>query len=252
MKHYDEITQDLLQRRQTYLAQQKKRRKTAIGVATGLCGCCAIALLGFGIGNMGTGKQPNTDISASKPAVTVTQPQNTEDIPTQEETMPQPEHKIVVHPMAISEVPSQMGIARLLDDFVEMTREEMTAYYGMDYVPEVPEDMKPLERHSGIFKRNGGTGEIYWDEDELRFFNEDQTRDMSLRVRKGGMPFVDQVVFTPDMEASVICDAEVMIGQVDSGGYYAEFLYQNVGFMLYADGLTLEEFVAVIASIVKT
>jgi hypothetical protein len=205
--------------------------------------------LGFGIGNMGTGKQPNTDISASKPAVTVTQPQNTEDIPTQEETMPQPEHKIVVHP--ISGTSSTMDFALMIEDFVEMTQEEMIAYYGIDYVPVVPKDMKLWETRSGIFKRNGGTGEIYWDQDDLRFSNEEQTRDMTLTVRKGGMPFVCCIVFSPEMEASAIYGTEVKIGYFGKGHYYAEFFYQNVGFMLYAEGLTQEEFVAVIASIVQ-
>lgn len=252
MKHYDEITQDLLQRRETYLAQQKKKRKTAIGIAGTLCGCCGLAVLCFGMLQGNTAADKPTNISAGKPAVTVTQPQNTEEAPTQEETLAQPQHEIVVHPIAIPEIPSQMGIALLRDDFVEMTREEMTAYYGMDYVPEIPQNMKPWELPSGIYKQNGGTGEIYWDEDELRFSNEERTRDMSLRVRKGGMPFVDFAVFNTEMEASLIHDTEVMIGQVEDGGYYAEFLYQNVGFMLYAEGLTQEEFVSVIASIVQS
>lgn len=50
MKNYEKLTQDLLARRDRYVAEQKKRRKTAI---TSLCCVCFVALLGLGLWKSG-------------------------------------------------------------------------------------------------------------------------------------------------------------------------------------------------------
>ena len=54
MKNYDELTNDLLERRDRYVADQKKKRKRVMGVATSLCCICLVALLGFGMWQGGT------------------------------------------------------------------------------------------------------------------------------------------------------------------------------------------------------
>ena len=43
MKSYDELTNDLLERRDRYVADQKKKRKRVMGVATSLCCFCLVA-----------------------------------------------------------------------------------------------------------------------------------------------------------------------------------------------------------------
>ena len=53
MKNYDEITNGLLERRDQYVAEQKRKRKTAVTVTTSLCCFCLVALLGFGAWNRG-------------------------------------------------------------------------------------------------------------------------------------------------------------------------------------------------------
>ena len=49
MKNYDELTNDLLERRNRYVTDQKRKRKTVISVATSLCCVCLVALLGIGV-----------------------------------------------------------------------------------------------------------------------------------------------------------------------------------------------------------
>lgn len=62
MKNYDETTNDLLERRDRYVADQKKKRKRVMGIATSLCCFCLVALLGFGMwqGGMFDAKPPVT------------------------------------------------------------------------------------------------------------------------------------------------------------------------------------------------
>ena len=159
-------------------------------------------------------------------------------------------NKIVVN--SIDNIPAdRMNICLSCDDFVEMTREEMIAYYGTDYIPDVPSDIKPWEEErSGIYRRNGGTGEIYWDVDILNFSNEDFTRNVNLEVAKGHIPWLDYMHFDHDDEKSIINNTEVLMGKTESGYYYAEFMYLNVGFAFCADGLTQEEFVKIVSSVI--
>ena len=62
MKNYDELTNDLLERRDRYVADQKKKRKRVMGVATSLCCFCLVAFLSFGMwqGGMFDAKPPIT------------------------------------------------------------------------------------------------------------------------------------------------------------------------------------------------
>ncbi len=62
MKNYDELTNNLLERRDRYLAEQKKKRKRVIGLTASLSCICLVALLGFGMWQVG--------IFNSKPPVT--------------------------------------------------------------------------------------------------------------------------------------------------------------------------------------
>ena len=53
MKNYEEITNELLERRDCYIAEQKRKRKTAMGVITSCCCVCLVALLSFGMWQRG-------------------------------------------------------------------------------------------------------------------------------------------------------------------------------------------------------
>lgn len=53
MKNYEEITNDLLERRDRYITEQKKKRKRVISVAAPICCFCLASLLGIGVWNSG-------------------------------------------------------------------------------------------------------------------------------------------------------------------------------------------------------
>lgn len=107
------------------------------------------------------------------------------------------------------------------------------------------------KKTSGIFKRNGGAGEVYWDADILNYSNEDFTRNLWLEADKGSSVLRDYVYFDGTEEKSVINNVEILIGVNDDGCYYAEFMYKGVGFLLEADGVTQDEFVSVISSVIR-
>lgn len=53
MKNYDEVTNDLLERRDSYVTEQKNKRKRMISVVTPICCFCIITIMGFGIWRSG-------------------------------------------------------------------------------------------------------------------------------------------------------------------------------------------------------
>ena len=68
---------------------------------------------------------------------------------------------------------------------------------------------------------------------------------------KGSKVFVDWRYFEGTEEKSVINNYEVLIGLSENGCYYSEFMYKGVGFLIDAQGVTEDEFVAIIASVIE-
>lgn len=250
MKNYDELTNDLLKRRDRYVADQRKKRKRVMGIATSLCCFCLVALLGFGMwqGGVFNTTPPNQTLEdALYPGIK----DNFDESKGESADNPAANNKIVIN--TINGVSAdRMNIALMVDDFVEMSPKEMCEYYGVDYIPDVPADIKPWpDQRSGIYKRNGGTGEVYWDADILNYSNEDFTRSVHVEVDKGSYVLKDYLFFNGTEEESVINNFEVFIGLSENGYYYSEFMYNGIGFLIDAEGVTEEEFVAIISSIIK-
>lgn len=248
MKNYEEVTRSLLERRDRYEAQRSRNRKMMLSVVVSLCCFCLIVGAGVLMGRDGmvSSVAPTAVIEdAVDPGVT----DYFDDKHGQSLTEPSAINKIVIH--SIDGVSSGiMNIALHTNDFVEMTRQEMVAYYGVDYFPEVPLDIPLRENHrTGIYRRNGGTGEVYWDQNMLEYTNVDFTRMVGVSVNKGNRVFQQFLFFEGTEEKSVINNMEILIGLTEEGYYYAEFMLGDVGFLVSAYGVTEEEFVAIIASV---
>ena len=249
MKSYEEVTSSLLERRNRYEAQRSRNRKMMLSVAVSLCCFCLIIGAGVFMGRNGMASSvtPTTVIEdAVYPGVT----DYFDDKHGQFLTEPSAINKIVVH--SIDGVSTgTMNIALHTNDFVEMTRQEMVEYYGVDYFPEVPADIPLTEKdRTGIYKRSGGTGDVYWDQNRLTYTNADYTRMVGVSVNKGNHVFQQFVCFKGTEEKSVIHNMEVLIGLTNEGYYYAEFMLGDVGFLVSGYGITEAEFVSVLVSLI--
>ncbi len=245
MKNRDEMANSLFERRDRYVAEQKRKKTIVTRTAISMCCVCLVTLLGLGLHK---GNQALED--ALYPGIKDTFDESKSESPD----TPDANNKIVINPIDDVSVDRKMNICLFGDDFVEMTQDEMIAYYGVNYFPEVPSDIKAWEgnEQSGIFKRDGGIGEVYWDTDILNYSNEDFTRNIHLEVDKGSNVLQDCFCFDGTEEKSIFNNIEVLIGLTDNGYYYAEFMYNGVGFLINANGVTEDEFVAVITSLIKT
>jgi hypothetical protein len=74
---------------------------------------------------------------------------------------------------------------------------------------------------------------------------------VGVSVNKGNRVFQQFLYFEGTEEKSFINNMEVMLGLTDEGYYYAEFMLGDVGFLVSGYGVTEDEFVAIIESVLK-
>ena len=252
MKNCDEMVNSLLERREHYISAQKRKRKVIISTATSMCCVCLVALLGFGMwqgGMFNTAPSDQIVEDAIYPGIKDHFDESKGESPDN----PATNNKIIVHQMNGSYSDrAKINIELLPDDFVVMDKAELNEYYGINVFPLVPEDVKECEdQRFGIYRRNGGTGEVYWDGEVLNYSNEDFSRTVNIEMKKGSLPLCDVAFFDTIEEKSIINNWEVAIGQSANEYYYAQFMYHDAGLQIIAEGLTQDEFVSIISSLIK-
>lgn len=224
--------------------------KTIIRMAASTCCACLVALTGFGVWRSGmlTALPEQTEADALNPGVKETSIESKGESPGNLAA----NNKIIVHQIDWS--PSdEIKFDVQEDDFVVMSKAEINKYYRINIFPTVPDDLKEWEDEEfGVYKRNGGTGEIYFDFNILNYSNETFSKGINIEIQKGSLPTSDCVFLDEYDEKSIINNVEVAIGQDTNNEYYfAEFLLHNVGFRFIVEGLTQDEFVAVISSLIQ-
>ncbi len=266
MKNCEEMVGSLLRRRAEYEENRKKRRKTMLRLSGAVCSLALVVFIGAGV-NGGWCLAPEPELPTVTPTQSTGEPAAVQQTtaPIQQPTCTEEPVEIVLEPEVVKNQitingidgisSDRMYIALMIDDFVPMSNEELNDYYGIDIFPEVPEDLGEEWSAAegipfGIFRRDGGTGEVYHDQVVLNWSNEDFSRSVNIELKKGGMPFQCFGVMTQADETSVISGVEVFIGQNDEGICLVEFMYQDVGFRMVVEGLTQEELVAVVESLI--
>lgn len=256
MKSYNEMAADVLHRIYEYEAEQKHRRKAITRTAVPFCCAGLAAVVGFGIWQGSRQSAPpvltaeSQDIPYSADTSEISSvPAESEAEPAENNSEPAVSDKIVVHQIDGISL-DKHNICLLGDDFVQMDKPALNEYYGTNVFPNVPKELSEwTDVRYGIYKRDGGTGEVYWDGIVINYSNEDFSRSVNVEVKKGSLPLCDYYLFDPAEEKSVINGVEVAIGQ--SAEYYlARFMFRDVGFQLVGEGLSQDEFVDVIASLI--
>lgn len=251
MKNCDEMVKSLFERREEYVAEQRKKRKAVICTAASLCCVCIVALSGFGVWKsvVSDNSPEQTMQDALYPGIKDNFDENKGESPDN----PAANNKIIVNQIDDISV-DKHNICLLVDDFVSMDKDGLNEYYGVNIFPDVPGDMEEWEEqkeHFGIYRRDGGTGDVYWDTQVLNYSNKDFSKTVNVTVDKGEFPLCDYMLFEETEEKSIINNLEVAIGYSAGGQYYAQFMHKNVGFQISAEGLSEEEFTAVISSLIK-
>ncbi len=138
-----------------------------------------------------------------------------------------------------------------------MTIDELNEYLGMNidpsYLPETLGKEMVVDvayGNLGIFKKSDGT--VYYDNNELKYESADKTQSIIIVVAKGHLPEYDVLgLYEGDLKASDINGNTVLFTHYkDEQGehYYAEFLYTNVGFNLWGNNISQDDFIKVVAA----
>jgi hypothetical protein len=143
------------------------------------------------------------------------------------------------------------------DDYISMTVDELNEYFGMNigpsYLPEKFEKEMVVDvtyGNLGIFKKSDGT--VYYDNNELKYESTDKTQSIIIVVAKGHLPKYDIMhLYEGDLKASDIDGNTVLFTHYkdkQDEHYYAEFVYNHVGFNLWGNNISQEDFVKTVAS----
>jgi len=248
MKTYNEMASSALYRIKEYERMKSSRKRVIIHAAVpALCGCLAV-LLAVGAWQAGRLNVLFTTQHTLQNDIT-----GTED---KDETVIAAEDIIAINQIECVSA-DRMNIGLFIDDFVEMSASELNEYYGMDIFPTVPSDLTNWDDSEesggyGIYRRNKGTGDVYWDGIVLNYSNKDVTRNVNVEIAKNQIPYMDFGFFSQeDFKMSTISGNDVFIGRNDAGYYQAKFICNNTGFVVTMEGLSQEEVVAVIKSIIE-
>lgn len=146
-------------------------------------------------------------------------------------------------------------------DQVPMTDQQLSEYYGIDITAfaNIPSDMV-LYKYQGtssmesrhIWKKNGGTGEVYYDLNAFLYGSTDGSRSIMISVGTLGHGPVG-TLFEDHTKFSVIGGRTVAIGQTEDRHYYARFASEDcwLGLVVEGDGVSLEELCNVISALVE-
>ena len=269
MKTSEEMTNDVFRRMEEYETKQKQRRKTLKKTAIGI-GCAAlVAAGGIGVWQRVEPAQPiieqdiqmqvTTTTAAITMAVTTpvtTNPVSTGTAPTQTAsstaaavTSQTWDDLVQINRMAEPEEVTAY-FALMCDDHVIMSEDELADYYGVRISPAVPADLTPSDPDASrfIYRREGGTGEVYHDVQQYRFANGDLSRLLTVEAAKT-TNLVDYSKLFETGELSRVHNVDVLIGQSGDGSYFAQFRQGEMKYHVFALGLTPDETVAVIAGV---
>jgi len=200
-------------------------------------------------------------IATIEPPSTVNNPSDTDDADTIIPGLPCediPEPLTVININELSEITSaRLAIDLRPEDFVPMNKNEIIDFYGFDFFPStIPADMKIVEEGTyGIYKRDEGTGEVYYSVNMAWYVDDNIDRQLQVNIDKGNLPHSCFAYLGIEYENSVINGTELLIGRsVNHSGteiFVAEMMYAGNGIRIESGYLTQAEFVDAVTSLIQ-
>jgi len=222
MKNYDELTNDLLERRDRYVAEQRRKRKAAVRIVIPICCACAIILLGIGLWNNHTSDllpTVNNDKQAGINSITFnTERNNVEDNTSAQknETEAKRDNAPIEIMWVINRVDGMLGGAMpdfaVIADYSEI--KEMTyinQYLGYDVAKltnVMPEGFQFVGNHEVEFYYKNDGNLIH---DHCHFGYTKNEQEITISVSKIGAPY-DCLYMMDNPTPTVINGVEIVIG----------------------------------------
>ena len=226
MKNYDELTNDLLERRDRYVTEQKHKRNVALRIATPVCCACVVMLLGLGLRNKGKFDTPTTDNSdklagANSAILSTESNKSSNGTANNDGTDTAPNNDPIEIAFVVNRADNKLGGAlpdfAIISDYHETKNlKEINQYLGRDVtqlVAIMPDGFRFAgNREVEFYYKNDGT--LVHDHCYLCYVNGEQW--ITIGVSKIGAPY-DCIFMIDNPTPTVINGIEIIIG-----AYYAD------------------------------
>ena len=257
MKNYDETINVVIDR----IAENKRKKiKTRKILMRAVCsfGCvCLVGLVGIGVwynGKSSIGSTQSTTISGDNLQIGT----NTGEVIFNEGEI---YFNTITEKLPL-EYPDKNGIALFMDDEIPMTKEEVNEYFGINVFPTCPNGFEEAQNRLSIYKRNQGTGDVYYDTNKLQYISIDNTKTIVVDFGTNCVRYLNENFWSSiyddmfgikydDIKKSYIDGIEIVIIENARNQYYAEFTYEGVMFSVFSENATRNEFLLTISSIVS-
>lgn len=255
MKNYDELTNDLLERRDRYVADQKKKRRKVLSVATSLFCFCLVAFLGFGMwqGGVFSGKSPfiwdDSTIIGEKNHINPDELNNSSQTTTSGNHNSSGDNAPVDKDdmLGINRVEGQIGAAKLnfsTDKYYseKKTLADVSAYFGRD-LSTLEAVMPQGFEFFGSYETNFFyklDGELVYDSCVFGYKKDDQ--QITIKVSKIGVPY-DCIYKLKDSTVSNVNGVEVTMGGIYTGDsenfelVFADFSHEGLQYRVTAENV---------------
>ncbi|MBR5272924.1 MAG: hypothetical protein IKU25_05995 [Clostridia bacterium] len=262
MKNYDETINIVFERIAENERTKRKNRKTIMRAVCSFGCVCLIALVGIGVWH--NGKTPVSSTQGSQ-STTIAGENNDLQIGTNTGEVIFGNGEIFFNTITEKipfENPDQNGIAVFRDDEIPMTKEEINEYFGINVFPTCPYGFEETPHWLGIFKRNKGTGDVYFDTNQLQYTNADNSKTIAVTFGTNCVRYLNEDFWSDmyedffgvkydDIKKSNIDGVEFLIVEMAHNQYYAEFTYEGVMFSVFSENATRNEFLLTISSIIS-
>ncbi len=269
MKSYIEMSENVLRRRDEEILLKAKKTGLIKKITASAASICFVAVVGIAAWNISGNKKDIVVNSNNVQQTGITETSATDNVSFVEDKTENilPDAEITA-PTDIININSVDNIeendtmrafyALFTNDFIKMSEQELCEYYGTNVFPNIPDDLQIWRNNNGehaygIYRRGNGTGEIYHDQNAINYSNDDFSRNVSISVAKGKIPFSCIAFWENDnLKPSAICGEEVYFAQsLSTGYYYVEFMHKNIGFRMIIEGLSEDEIVSVVRSLIE-
>lgn len=252
MKTYEEIANRVFERRDAYNRKKAMQRRIIGGVMAAAACVCLIVLFSVG-GQLKTAPDDRSAIGMYDGRIDGIwggHSYKEGDETSVSYAVSDASKETAININHINAIPTeklQSECPLLEEDRVILDKAGINKYYGTDIFPYAPDDLEPDTKARYLIYRHEGV--VYWDQNFLNYANGDGSRRLYIEVKKGTLPVTD-MLSSADFKVSRIGGTDVCIAySKESGQYYAELMYRDTGFRIVADGLSQNEVVNVLKSL---
>lgn len=149
----------------------------------------------------------------------------------------------------------KLEIEKNKKDLVKLNYEQAKEYFGTELHPVLPEKLIPWDdcNEFEIYKSNGGTGDVYSDVFIMNYSDETMDCHVNIEGAKDRYHIKDiENWYDGTFELSLILGEQVYLAHNKQTDYYfAEFVHNGVGFRMIMAGLSKNEVITAVESLLK-